>query len=308
MLLKFRFLQALHAEKDLLINKVIRSTANSLLDKHTESIVCFVWAKGKNIYLTFPSKTQTETIMESYILSDKEDWNKAEELLADIIICKKSSNGFVAISVYRYFKMRGDTSSMGRGTMDKELQWRDIIFQSPGYDTSNKRGFQGKECDHTNSVGSFQRAIALSTDTIPVGLVELNIYLTLMYMLCNAEENAESVPTLINSIRMIIVHMMMNGLDAVKIASLISSYQEYPYQHTTTFGRITIMSDIIRVGGYELFFEVFAELSLSYKQSVDCLKETITPQTPSLVVDLIENSSDTFLSYSDLLDPIKAME
>ena len=56
-----------------------------------------------------------------------------------------------------------------------------------------------------------------------------------MYMLCNAEENAESVPTLINSIRMIIVHMMMNGLDAVKIASLILSYQEYPYQHTTTF-------------------------------------------------------------------------
>ena len=129
-----------------------------------------------------------------------------------------------------------------------------------------------------------------------------------MYTQCKAEENAESVPTLINSICMIIVHMMMNGLDAVKIASLISSVQEDPYQHTTTFGRITIMSDIIRVGGYELFFEVFAELLLLYRQSVDRLKETITPQTHSLVVDLIEHSTDTFLSYSVLLDPIKAME
>ena len=143
---------------------------------------------------------------------------------------------------------------------------------------------------------------------MPVGLVDLNIYLLLMYTQCNAEENAESVPTLINSIRMIIVHMMMNGLDAVKIASLISSYQEYPYQHTTTFGRITIMSDIIRVGGYELFFEVFAELSLLYKQSVDRLRNTVTDEIPLLVIQLIHHSSDTFLSYSDLLDPIKAME
>ena len=173
----FRILQALRAEKDLFINQVIRSAANSLLDKHTESIVCFVWAKGKNIYLTFPSRTRMETIMESYILSDKEDWNKAEELLADIIICKKISNGLVAFTVYRYLKMRGDTSTIGRGTMDKVLQWRDIIFQSPGYDTSNKRGFQEKECDHTNSVGSFQQAIALYTDNIPVGLMDLIIYI-----------------------------------------------------------------------------------------------------------------------------------
>ena len=173
----FRILQALRAEKDLFINQVIRSAANSLLDKHTESIVCFVWAKGKNIYLTFPSRTRMETIMESYILSDEEDWNKAEELLADIIICKKISNGLVAFTVYRYLKMRGDTSTMGRGMKFKKVQWGDVLFLSPGYDTSNKRGFQEKECDHTNSVGSFQQAIALYTDNIPVGLMDLIIYI-----------------------------------------------------------------------------------------------------------------------------------
>ena len=45
-----------------------------------------------------------------------------------------------------------------------------------------------------------------------------------------------------------------------------------------------------------------------YKQSVDRLKEIITTQTPSLIAYLIEHSLKTFLHYSDLLAPIKALE
>ena len=59
--------------------------------------------------------------MESYILSDEKDWNKAEKILTDIITCKKSINGLVAFTVYRYLKMQGDTSTIGREAKIKKL-------------------------------------------------------------------------------------------------------------------------------------------------------------------------------------------
>ena len=54
--------------------------------------------------------------------------------------------------------------------------------------------------------------------------------------------------------------MILDGSYAITIASLISSYQDSPYKHLTSFSWIQIMSDILRVGEFELFFKVLAEL------------------------------------------------
>ena len=172
----------------------------------------------------------------------------------------------VDITVYQYCKMRGATSTIGREMIDKELQLGEASFTALSYYNShNERALEEQEIDHTASVGSFQNSISISTDDIPVDLYNLNMFLNLITDECNSEQNTELVSTAWNSVRMIIVHMMMNGLDAVKIASLVSSFQKDPYKHTTTFGSIIIMSDNVLVGGDDLFFEIFAELSLLCK-------------------------------------------
>ena len=68
--------------------------------------------------------------MESYILSDEEDWNKAEVYLANIIICKKINNGLVDFTIYRYFKMRGDMSTIGDVRWTKNCNGEMLLIDS----------------------------------------------------------------------------------------------------------------------------------------------------------------------------------
>ena len=124
----------------------------------------------------------------------------------------------------------------------------------------------------------------------------------------NSELNAEVVPGTINSIRMLITLLILKGCDAIKIALLMASEQNFSYQQITQYGRIQIMSDIIRVGCYKLFYEIFAELSLLYKQFIERIKIVIEAQSSQQVQNFLRQVVLLLDDLSNLIDPTKAIE
>ena len=77
-------------------------------------------------------------------------------------------------------------------------------------------------------------------------------YATILHDLLNHEDNQELVLMVVNSMKMIMVKMFQDGVDAVKVASMLSASRDLPYQHRTSFSRIQILSDIVRVKADQL--------------------------------------------------------
>ena len=128
-------------------------------------------------------------------------------------------------------------------------------------DTHNQRLLGNQEADHATGVSGIKIILFKICKLKKWDISTIYECARILKIELNSELNAELVLGTINSIRMLIVLMILHGNDAIKIASLMASKQESPYQQTTRFGRIQIWSDILQVKGYELFYEIFAEMS-----------------------------------------------
>ena len=130
-----------------------------------------------------------------------------------------------------------------------------------------------QENDHMMSVGTAQQAMHNAGDENHMDLLTGFKYTTILHDLLNHEDNQELVLAVVNSMRMIMVKMFQDGFDAVKVASMLSAFRDLPYQHRTSFSRIQILSDIVRVKADRLLYIIFEELSISYSNFAASLRK-----------------------------------
>lgn len=102
--------------------------------------------------------------------------------------------------------------------------------------------------------------------------------------------------------------MILEGLDAIKITSFMASIQDSSYQQLTQFGRIQIMSDILCINEYKLYFNFFPKVPLLCKQYTNCINVITSTHTSQQVVKFLDKAVQIFEDLSNLMDPIKAIE
>ena len=113
-----------------------------------------------------------------------------------------------------------------------------------------------QKVDHMMSVGTAQQAIHNAAKDHHMDLLTGLKYATILHDLLNHKDNQELVLTVVNSMRMIMVKMFQDGFDAVKVASMLSAFRDLPYQLRTSFPRIQILSDIVRVKANQLLYNI----------------------------------------------------
>ena len=299
------------------MNKEIRSSGLSLYKQDKTRMVCFFWLFSNNVfYLSYPvlstrnsSTGDQELEFDTYHLSDHgliDDTFKKK--LGDIIEFKKNITKQRDVVVYHYHKMREDTRKKGKGKIDKSFKWSTEQFQALAMDTLNQKLLGSWEADHAVDVSVIQIIIFIISKLFKWDLSTVYNCAEILKNGLNSELNAELVPGTINSIRMLITLLILKGCDAIKIALLMASKQDLPYQQITRWGRIQIMSDILRVGGYKLFFEIFRELLLLYKQFIKRIKIVIDAQKSQQVQKFLREVVLLLDDLSNLIDPTKAIE
>ena len=163
------------------------------------------------------------------------------------------------------------------------MNWSTVKFQLLENNTRNQRLLGSQESDHAVGVSVIQIIIFIIPKLFEWDLSTIYEYAVILKNGLNSELNAEIVLGTINSVRMLIVLMILEGYDAIKIALLMALEQNSPYQQKTQFGCIQIMSDILQVGSYKLFYGIFAELSLLYKQFIERIQVAIEIQSSEQV-------------------------
>ena len=97
------------------------------------------------------------------------------------------------------------------------------------------------------SVGTAQQAMHIAFMDHHIDLLTRFKYATSLHNLLNQGNNQELVLTIVNSIRMIMMKMFQDRLYVVKVALMLSTFRDLPYQHHASFSCIQILSDIVRV-------------------------------------------------------------
>ena len=296
------------------VSKAIRCAGQSLYNHENRRMVCFFWIHYTNvIYLSFivdstrnSSTGNQELEVDTYHVLDHELID--EEKLAAIIECKKRFACQEDVVLYQYHKMREDTRKKGRGNKNKSLEWSTVTLQALEMDTQNQRLSGSREADHAVGVSVIQIIISIICKHNNWDLFTVYTCTEILKNVLNSELNAELVPGPINSIRMLLTLLMLKGCDAIKITSLMSSKQDLPYQQIIRWGRIQIMSDILRVGAFKLFYEIFAELLLLYKQFIQHIQKVIEEQSSPQVKEFLGQVVLLLVKLSNLIDPTKAIE
>mmetsp|Transcript_47197 Transcript_47197/g.53340 ORF Transcript_47197/g.53340 Transcript_47197/m.53340 type:complete len:151 (+) Transcript_47197:244-696(+) len=104
--------------------------------------------------------------------------------------------------------------------------------------------------------------------------------------------------------RMIMVKMFQDRFDAVKVASMLSASRDLPYQHRTSFSRIQILSDIVRVKADQLLYIIFEELSTSYSKFAASLRTKATSQS-TILDKALEDTAKYVDTMGALMDPMR---
>ena len=308
------FLSENNVNDSIKINKAIRCAGRILYKREDSRMVCFFWTRYTNVtYVSFivDSTRNTETgdqelKIDTYHVSDY-GYIDVKKMTA-IIECKIQGAPQEAVVLYYYQKMREDTKKKGRGEKNKPLDWWTVKLQALEMDTLNQRLLGNMEADHAVGVSVIQFIICLICDLLKWDLTTVCTCTEILKKVLNSELNAEYLPGPINTIRMLLTLFALQGCDAIKIASLMASSQDLPYQQITRFGRIQIMSDILRVGAFKLFYEIFAELSLFYERFIQHIRDVIGEQDCPQVKLFLQEVVLHLEKYSTLINPIKAIE
>ena len=88
---------------------------------------------------------------------------------------------------------------------------------------------------------------------------------------------------------------------------MLSAFRDLPYQHRTSFSRIQILSDIVRVKADQLLYIIFEELSTSYSKFTASLRTKATSQS-TILDKALEDTAKYVDTMGALMDPKSAIE